>query len=713
MKIKQFFKCLIISILLPLSGCNNTRFSNALIINKQPDKVVYNVNEMFTTDGLVVVDKDGVEVEDYDCSISRGTILKKEGIRKVELTKEDYKPVSFKIEIKKMPVLKVAQMPNKTLYKLGEYFTVDGLIITSDGGEEVKDYNLSYRVGDAFTSIGEKTINVTKEGYSATSFKVVVEKDLELVINHLPNKTTYKVGDAFDSTGLSVGDNKGKTNLAYTLSIKDGDILKYSGTIPVEVRVEGYASISFDIKVEKNSGGQTGNDKTINVYYVNDTHGSFIRNTEDGEAGMAYISSYLKDKKANEDENAIILSGGDMFQGGVESNDTRGHIMVDAMNNIGFDAMTLGNHEFDWGEDKIISNQEMMDFPLLSCNTFYANDRTTRPDWLEPFTVIERDGLKIGIVGYARGDMGSSIDAQYGSDFYFPSPFNYIKEYSRTLRLSYNCDLILSVGHDEGLNNGDDGYGTSYYDLTQIDTQTGARYVDGMMFAHDHYKKQGYCNEVPYMETGCNGENIGHMTFELTSEDGISYSATGTVEVLNAVNNCRTEDKEITDLVEKYKDEFLADPDSVLRTFDQSYSKNQFTLIICQAMVWFVNDNPDLFDNKTVYIASHNTGGVRVDYIPQGDFTYRDLIKTTPFDNPLCLEKCNSRNVSRIRSSSNPSWQLCEPVYTGGYTNCVTISYIAGKTSNSSQYTSYKQYDDYTAKLALIRFLQSNEAIDI
>ena len=289
MKIKQFFKCLIISILLPLSGCNNTRFSNILIINKQPDKVVYNVNEMFTTDGLVVVDKDGVEVEDYDCSISRGTILKKEGIRKVELTKEDYKPASFKIEIKKMPVLKVAQMPNKTLYKLGEYFTVDGLIITSDGGEEVKDYNLSYRVGDAFTSIGEKTINVTKEGYSATSFKVVVEKDLELVINHLPNKTTYKVGDAFDSTGLSVGDNKGKTNLAYTLSIKDGDILKYSGTIPVEVRVEGYASISFDIKVEKNSGGQTGNDKTINVYYVNDTHGSFIRNTDDGEAGVAYI----------------------------------------------------------------------------------------------------------------------------------------------------------------------------------------------------------------------------------------------------------------------------------------------------------------------------------------------------------------------------------------------------------------------------------------
>ena len=112
--------------------------------------------------------------------------------------------------------------------------------------------------------------------------------------------------------------------------------------------------------------------------------------------------------------------------------------------------MTLGNHEFDWGEERIISNQEMMNFPLLSCNTFYSRDKNLRPEWLEPYTIIERDGLQIGIIGYARTDMGSSIDEQFGGDFYFPSPFSYIKDYSRQLRLSYNCDLILSVGHDEG-----------------------------------------------------------------------------------------------------------------------------------------------------------------------------------------------------------------------------------------------------------------------
>ena len=668
---------------------------------------------MFTTDGLVVIDKEGKSVDDYDCSISRGTILKQVGTRKVELTKENYKPASFKIEIKKLPVLKVAKMPNKVTYLLGEYFTVDGLVITTDSGEEVKDYNLSYRIGDTFTSIGEKTINVSKEGYVSTSFKVVVERDTELVINHMPNKTSYKVGETFDSTGLSVGDNKGKTNLVYTLSIKDGDVLKYEGQIPVEVSVTDYPSISFTITVEKNDIVPPGEDKEINIYYVNDTHGSFIRDRSAGEAGMAYISSYLKDKKANPDENAIILSGGDMFQGGVESNDTRGHIMVDAMNMIGFDAMTLGNHEFDWGEEKIISNQEMMNFPLLSCNTFYSKDRTTRPDWLEPFTIINRAGLKIGIVGYARDNMGSSIDEEFGGDFYFPSPFNYIKEYSRTLRLSYNCDLVLSVGHDEGLDDGSNGVGSYYYDLTQIDSSTGARYVDGMMFAHDHYKKQGYVDGVPFMETGCNGENIGHMTFEMKNQGGVVYKATGTVEVVNAVNSCTTEDREITALIDKYKDQFLADPDSVLRVLNQSYSRDDFTKVICQSMVWYVNSNPSVFDNQTVYIATHNTGGVRVDRIPSGAFTYRDLVKACPFDNKLCIEECTARNVSNMKGSYNPYWQLSEPIYTDGYTHCVTISYIIGKSYARSQYTTYEDYEGYTAKLALIRFLQSNEAIDI
>ena len=719
MKIKQFFKCLIISLLLPLSGCVSSiskEESKSLIIAKLPNKLNYNVDEAFTLEGLSVVDDDGNKILDYASSIAEGTILKETGTKDVKLTKKNYSSASFKIEVKDLPRLTISHMPNKLEYVVGEFFTIEGLVVIDQNNEVVTDYTLSYRTGDAFTTTGEKEITISKEDYIPASFTVNVLPVLALTIDHMPNKTEYELGDEFDSTGLSIGDNRGRKNLAYTLSLNDGDTLKYAGTIPVEVFVTGYDSISFDITVEDTGIIVPKEDQTINIYYINDTHGSFVRDPSNYEAGMAYISSYMKEKKADPSENAIILSGGDMYEGGCESNDTRGKIMTEAMNIAGFDAMTLGNHEFDWGEQKIIDNVELMNFPLLSCNTFYSSDRSTRPSWLEPFTIIQRNGVKVGIIGYARNNMGSSIDEQFGADFYFPSPFGYIKQYSTTLRMSYGCDLILAVGHDEGLNNGSDGYGTDYYDLGATDPVTNCKYVDGMMFAHDHYRKTGVCNGMPFMETGSNAKNIGHMKFEMKCDNGVNYYVNDyDVEVYYSYQACQTEDSAVTALIDKYRSEFLADPDSIIAYLPYSYSKLEFCRLICKSMVWYVNTNPNLFDDTHVYLGSHNDGGVRVDTIYGGNLTYRDLIKAYPFDNNLVIQTCSEYNVNNIRNDTyNEYWQeVSEIPFTNGYTKCVSISYIAlGKYANNKQ-TSIKMYEDLTAKLAFIRYLQSGQSLSL
>ena len=699
-----------IGVLLPLAGCFEQ--GDRLIINKAPNKTVYNVNEAFSLEGIDVIDNHGNQIEDYVSSISNGTSLKKEGIRKVEISKESYKSAFFKIEVKKLDSLVVKHLPNKTEYTVGEYFNIDGLVITNQDDVPIGNYTLSYRIGDAFLSAGEKTITVSKENYVSTSFKVTVENALALTIEHMPNKTTYEVGDAFDSTGLVVGDTKGRSISNYSLSIKNGEILKYPGDIKVEIMADGYDNKSFNIKVNEKVNPIGDIEKTVKVFYINDTHGSFIRSENDNEAGMAYIGEYLKRQK-QENEYSLILSGGDMFQGGCESNDTRGKIMIDAMNDIGFDAMALGNHEFDWGEEAIRTNSSYMNFPLLSCNTFYEYEDGVRPNWVEPYTIVEKNDLKIGIIGYAKQDLGSSIDEEFAADFEWPNPVSYIEEYASVLRFSYNCDLVLTVGHDPGIDYESDAYGSDYYDLANNYTDTNVRKVDGFCFAHDHIAKQGKIQSSPYLESGSNGKNVGIMTFNLKSTDGVSYKVeNASTSILNGMRTCTNEDTTISGLVDTYRDQFLADPDSVLRTFNRSFSKTQFTKVICQAMVWYLNDNPNTFDNKTVYIGSHNTGGVRVDSVSSGRFTYRDLVKTYPFDNKLCLEKCNERNVNAILGNSNPTWELSEPVYTNGYTYCVTISYIAGKSYARAQYTSYEPYEQ-TAKLALIRFLQSGEAINV
>ncbi len=441
---------------------------------------------------------------------------------------------------------------------------------------------------------------------------------------------------------------------------------------------------------------------------MNDTHGSFSRSSADGEAGMAYISSYIKEKVA-QNPNDLVLSGGDMFQGGIESNQTRGKIMVEAMNEIGFDAMALGNHELDWGEDVLKETLKLADFPVISCNTFYS-DRISIPEWITPFTVVQKQDITVGIIGFARYNMGSSVLASVANQFYFPKASEYIKKYSRELRLSYNCDLVLGVGHDEGANSSD-YYLQDIESVTYTDSTTGKPYVDGLMFAHDHATQSGRMNGVPYMEASCNGKKLGVLNYKLEYNGVLYEPKSNWVTILDAYNTCKVEDPAVSALLTKYADE-IGDTNAVLYTFTRAYSRDELVRIVCQAMAWFVNNNQEKFGNETVYIASHNYGGVRVDRVGAGAFTMRDLIEMMPFENILAIQKCTKKQVETLQTDTYyRTYTAYEPVYVNNVTTCVTISYVAE--SGSALQQSYKEYPPYTARDALVEFMKSGEPIRI
>ena len=94
------------------------------------------------------------------------------------------------------------------------------------------------------------------------------------------------------------------------------------------------------------------------LFAFNDLHGVF--SDTDSDVGVARLTTYLKTAAG---KNSIILSSGDTWQGSSESNLTSGLIMTEWMNAIGVAAMTLGNHEFDWGEDAIEQNAALAEFP--------------------------------------------------------------------------------------------------------------------------------------------------------------------------------------------------------------------------------------------------------------------------------------------------------------------------------------------------------------
>ena len=105
----------------------------------------------------------------------------------------------------------------------------------------------------------------------------------------------------------------------------------------------------------------------VDFYVLNDLHGKFC--DTDTQSGIDELATYLKKMKAT-DDNAIFLASGDMWQGTAESNLTGGIILTEWMNSLDFAAMTLGNHDFDWGEEAIRENLEASEFPFLAINVY-------------------------------------------------------------------------------------------------------------------------------------------------------------------------------------------------------------------------------------------------------------------------------------------------------------------------------------------------------
>ena len=687
-------------LVLMLSSCNETVNNDLYAVNKA-SRTVFNIGDEFTLEGLLLINpKTGEEITSYSSSIEEGYVfqMKDLGERTVTISKANYNPYSYTINVTNYERLVIEEYP-KTEFEVGDSFVTTGLVVVVNG-EVISDYTVSISTSTVFSETGTRKVEISKEGYASAWYEINIYPKKELFIESLPDSTVFTEGDEFTASGLVVKDERGNVVTDYYLNIQEGQTLKGEGVKTITIAKDGYISTSFTIQVNKNESGTIYN-RTVNIYYMNDTHGSYSRYDEEYEAGMAYISSYIKDHK---DEYTVVLSGGDMFQGGFESNETKGAIMVDAMNEIGFDAMVLGNHELDWGEAPLINISEDLNCPIISANTFYS-DKVSRPSWLTPYVILNKGDVRIGIIGGAETDMMGHVTGSIAENFYNPNATGYIQYYSTELRNNHGCDIILAAFHDGGLS-GNSGSATNYDTLTHIDPATGMKYVDGMFFAHDHKYKEGVAQDVvPYLESCCNGKGIGIMTFNV-SGNSISYSIDSfSTTNMYAYSNCTTYDDAFADIDAKYKS-IMDKGNEVVYTFKNSYDADSFTPIVCMAMYWYVNSHEDEFDYTDVSMASHNKGGIRND-IPVGDLTYKMFTKVFPFENCISIQTCSKANINNY---NNYDYYVTygTPIYeSDGYCYVASINYITERASNNWKYQqSYKNYPNANVKDILYTYLK-------
>lgn len=369
----------------------------------------------------------------------------------------------------------------------------------------------------------------------------------------------------------------------------------------------------------------------FDIYVVNDLHGKFA--DTDTQPGVDELSTYLRAAQFS-NENTILLSSGDMWQGSSESNLTNGFIMTDWMNDMGFAAMTLGNHEFDWGEDIIRENEEIAQFPFLAINIYnkYTNNRV---EYCRPSVMVDMNGVQIGIIG-AIGDCYSSIASDWTKDIYFLTGKDLtelVKEEADSLR-DAGADYIIYSLHDGygGNDYGDlasDSMMSGYYDSVLSDG-----YVDIVFEAHTHryYVKQDKYGTY-HLQGGGDNQGIVYVDVDINSVTGSSVVNTADF-VGTEQYSSYSDDPIVETLLTKY-DEQVSLGNEVLGYNSSNLSKDQIRMICADL---YYEYGMELWGEEYDIVLGGGFFSVRSPgYLQKGDVTYAQLQMILPFDNYLVL----------------------------------------------------------------------------
>ncbi|GMR10848.1 MAG: bifunctional UDP-sugar hydrolase/5'-nucleotidase [Anaerolineae bacterium] len=189
---------------------------------------------------------------------------------------------------------------------------------------------------------------------------------------------------------------------------------------------------------------QTDKVRRLVILYTNDEHGWMgpYQNTG-GSAGMAY--KWQQREGLTEDGPFLVLSGGDMWTGHALSTVWEGESMTDVMNNMGYDAAAIGNHDFDFGLEALRERADQAEFPFLSANIRESASGEV-PDFAVPYFVTEVNGIKVGVIGLTTPETKVDTQPAHVADLDFLPYADVLPDIAKRAR-DEGAELLLIVGH--------------------------------------------------------------------------------------------------------------------------------------------------------------------------------------------------------------------------------------------------------------------------
>jgi 5'-nucleotidase len=352
------------------------------------------------------------------------------------------------------------------------------------------------------------------------------------------------------------------------------------------------------------------------ILHTNDTHSRAVTNSSSGYMGFTAVSA-LKQSFIEAGAEVILLDAGDTLHGLPFANLMNGESIVEIMNLIGYDAMTPGNHDFNYGTKTLLALADKMDFPLISSNI--AN-KSNGSDFLEDHIMIDRNGVKYGIFGLSTPETAYKTNPNNVTEIEFTDPVTAATKEVAELKAE-GAEVIIALSH----------LGTDV--SSEVTSTLVAEKVDGIDLIVDGHSHSVYdtglsVEDTLIVSTGDYISNIGVVLIDSTGKME--------VDLVNATEFTQT-DAAVDELIATYsaeQEELLSEIIGYscvkldgIREHVRAIETNLGNLAT-DAFRWATGAD----------VAITNGGGIRAS-IGIGDITKRDIVTVFPFGNYVVTKK--------------------------------------------------------------------------
>ncbi|WP_240903835.1 5'-nucleotidase C-terminal domain-containing protein [Chengkuizengella sediminis] len=425
---------------------------------------------------------------------------------------------------------------------------------------------------------------------------------------------------------------------------------------------------STDTGVEENQGGEEQAVKKITILHTNDTHARINEGKYDG-MGLAKLSTLVKEQEAD-NANVLLLDAGDTFHGTTFATLEQGKSIAEVFNAVGYDGMAAGNHDFNYGYERLLELKEMVTFPVLSANVIVEE---TGELLLPPYMIQEVDGVKLGIFGLSTPETHYKTHPKNVEGLKFTDPVEAAQTMVAELQ-SQEVDVIIALTHL-----GTDASSTD----TSIKVAEGAPGIDLIVDGHSHTEDNIGESGTLIVSSGEYTKNLGvvELSFdengELVSKEGSLITKEDAAEV-----EPDTEVQAVIDAITASQETILAEvvgsTSVVLDGEREQVRAGETNLgnLITDAML-----------NETgADVALTNGGGIRAS-IDVGEITKGEVITVLPFGNYIVTKEVSGAVIKAALENGIDSYPDAKGAFphVAGIDYTIDVSKPAGERAVSIQ----------------------------